>query len=171
MSLYFLLFGDFLLQEPISAGALLLEGYQHHYNVWIIHLLFVIATVLDTACFYYLGVFFHKKFSHGKLVLYTKNKAEAFLKFAGKNGQRIALFVYGPIIFPISAFIAPWLEISFWDALVFLFLGDLVFWYGSEWLVVFGVKSFIPDPQWALYSVLIIFTLLAFGTKYFRKRP
>jgi membrane protein YqaA with SNARE-associated domain len=170
MKLYILLFLAFLLQEPISSNAILLEAYQYHYNVWILHLLFIIATAFDAICFYYLGSYIQKKFSQSKIVLYAKRKSQSFLEFAGKKGTRIALFLYGPIIFPISAFIAPWVEISFWDSFIFLFLGDLVFWYGSEWLLVLGVKSFIPDPHLALLGIFVLSIFFIVAIRFLRKR-
>src|SRR5258706_15183718 len=111
MKLYLLLFLAFLAQEPVSSNAILLEAYQYRYNILIIHSLFIIATILDAIIFYYLGLLTHKKFPKSKVVLYANRKSESFLKFAGKSGQRFTLFLYGPIIFPISAFIAPWIEI------------------------------------------------------------
>jgi membrane protein YqaA with SNARE-associated domain len=170
MKIYSLLFIAFLFQEPISSNVILLEAYQYHYNIWIIHLLFIVATALDSICLYYFGAYIHKKFSQSNAVLYAKRKSQSFLSFAGKNGTRIALFLYGPIIFPISAFIAPWIEVSFWDSFIFLFLGDLVFWYGSEWLLVLGVKSFIPNPHLALLGMFIVSVLFTVGLRFFSKR-
>jgi membrane protein YqaA with SNARE-associated domain len=170
MKLYLLLFIAFILQEPITSNALLLEAYQYHYNIWIIHALFVIATMIDATIFYNIGARIHKKFQERKVVRYTKEKVTSFLEFAGKHGKRIALFIYGPIIFPLSSVIAPWIEISFWDSFIFLFLGDLLFWYGGEWLLVLGVKSFVSNKYYALYVIISTSVLISFIFRYIRKR-
>ncbi len=170
MRIYVLLFAAFIIQEPITANALLLSAYQSHANIWIIHGLFIVATALDAIVLYYLGTLARNRFAEAKIVQWTKKKAGSFLDFAGKNGTRIALFVYGPIIFPISAFITPWLGISFRNSFIFLFLGDLIFWYGSLWIVVLGVKSFIPDPKYALYGVIGIALVVTILLHYIRRR-
>ena len=170
MKIYFLLFIAFLLQEPISSNALLLQAYQSGANVWIIHVLFVVATVLDTVCFYYFGVYIDRKYSQNKMVLYIKKKMNSFADFVGKNGTGIALFLYGPIIFPFSALVVPWIDISFADALVFLFLGDVVFYYAPAWLVVLGVKSFVTSPTLALIAILVVTVVIGLGTKFFQKK-
>ncbi len=169
MNTYLLLFLAFLLQEPISTNVLLLHAYQSHHLVWVIHLLFVIATLCDIAVFYYLGVLTHQKYKDHKFVLAIKKRTESFLSYLGKNNTRFALFLYGPIIFPLSAFIAPWVEISFWDSFIFLFLGDLLFWYGALWFLVLGVKTLFPDPHLALVAIFVVSVLTSIGIKYLRR--
>jgi membrane protein YqaA with SNARE-associated domain len=170
MKLYLLLFGLFIVQEPISSGGGLLEAYQHHENVWIIHLLYIVATTIDIVVGYYVGKLIQVRLKESKFFLYAKRKADAFTASQGNMSRRIALLLYGPILFPISAFITPWLDIPFSEAFIFLFLGDLLFWYGPEWLVVLGIKSFIPDPTIALYGVLILIIVIMFGVNYFKKK-
>ena len=167
MSLWLLLFIAFLPQEPVTSNALLLKVYQLHYNMWLIHLLFVVATVLDILVGYYLGLYLYKHFQKNKIAIYAKTKAEQFKKFASAQSLNFALFMYGPIIFPISAFIAPWLGISFWNAFIYLFVGDLIIWYGGEWLLVLGI-NFISDPEMALFGILAVSVLIAGGIRYYR---
>ena len=167
--LYLLLFLAFILQEPISSNAILLEVYQYHHPLWIVHVLFVVATMLDAIFLYRLGAWFHTRYAHTKFVAKTKQKSERFVRFASKNGVRLALVVFGPSIFPLSAFIAPWLEISFWDAFVFLFIGDVLLWYLPEWLIVLGVKSFVHNTELALVAVLLV-SFAVFGHRYLSRR-
>jgi len=170
MSLYFLLFVLFIVQEPISSDAILLEAYQYHYNVWVIHGLFVVATLLDITVGYWLGTWLRGGFSERPLMRRFMHWARAASTFAGKYGEYLFLFIWGPYIFPLSTVIAPWLDIPFWKTFVFLFLGDLVFWYGSEWLIVLGVKSAVPDPLGALYGVVIVSLLIALLLRYLRNK-
>lgn len=153
-------------QEPISTAAVLLQAYQLHYNTWIIHLIFALATIIDIAVGYYLGLLIKKKFGDRKLVKSLDEKLEKFSAFIGKNGKIFALVVYSPIIFPISGFFIPWLDISFGEALVFTFIGEIIFWYLPEWLIVLGIKIFVGNPFTALYSIIIVSTLLSLGVKY-----
>lgn len=96
--------------------------------------------------------------------------ARTFSGAAGTYGEYVFFFVAGPILFPLSAVVAPWLDMSFVRTLIFLFLGDLVFWYGSEWLIVLGVKSAVPDPLGALFGVVVLSLLLSLALRYFRNK-
>jgi membrane protein YqaA with SNARE-associated domain len=170
MQIYLLLFVLFIIQEPVSSDAILLEAYQNHYNVWIIHALFVVATLLDIAVGYWIGKWLQERYAESSHMRRFMEWARKASTFAGKYGEYLFLFIWGPYVFPLSTLIAPWIEIPFWKTFVFLFLGDLVFWYGSEWLIVLGVKSAIPNPLQALYGVVIVSLLIALALRYFRRR-
>ncbi len=85
MNLWLLVFFAFLVQEPVSSDILLLEAYQYHYSIWIIHALFVIATLVDVAVGYLLGVWMQRRLagSNARIVRYSLRTAEAFSEFAG----------------------------------------------------------------------------------------
>ena len=170
MKLPVLLFLAFLVQEPITSNAVLLQSYQNNYNVWLIHILFIGATIIDICVGYFVGTFIHKRFKNNKIVSYAHAKTESFFQFAGKNSKRIALFVYGPVIFPISAFFIPWIGMSFWEAFIFFLAGDIVFWYVPEWLLVLGVKLFVQNSQLALYVIVTLSILLTILMKYMKRR-
>lgn len=170
MQLYFLLFGVFLIQEPVLTNALLLEAFQYHAILWMVHILFVLTTLFDAVVLYIIGAWAHNKFPTNRIILYAKRKGDEFSLFAGKNGKRAALAIYGPMIFPASAFVAPWFRVSFFEAIFFLTIGDIIFWYIPEWVVVLGVKTFIPDPIDALYAVIAVSLLLLFCVRYVKKR-
>src|ERR1700722_9548546 len=154
MKLWLFLIGALIVQEPVSSNAALLLAYQHHYNLWLVHLIFVLATTFDILVGYVLGKWVNRHFGNSAAIRYAKRWLGTFTKFAGKNGQRISIFLFGSIIFPAPAFLAPWLDLPFWEIFVCLFLGDLVLWYGFEWLVVLGVKTFVVNPQLALYFAI-----------------
>lgn len=166
MKLWLLLTLAMFVQEPISTAAVLLQAYQLHYNIWLIHLIFALATIIDIAVGYYLGLLIKKKFGDRKLVKSLDERLEKFSAFIGTNGKIFALIVYSPIIFPISGFFIPWLDISFGEALVFTFIGEIIFWYLPEWLIVLGIKIFVGNPFTALYIIIIVSTLLSLGVKY-----
>jgi membrane protein YqaA with SNARE-associated domain len=156
VKLYFLLFLAFLVQEQITSNTLVLAAYQSHYNVWIIHALFLSASILDAVVFWWLGRLVHDRYENSRLVRWTKKEAQALMRLVGKNGELAALFFIGSVNFPLVSFVAPWLEFSFWDSFAILVLGDIVFWYGGLWLVVLGTKRFIPNPHLAILGVILV---------------
>ena len=170
MKLWLLITLTLFVQEPISTGAVLWSAYQLHYNFWIIHAIFAIATLIDIAAGYYLGKFVRRKLSQRNAIAKAEAKLEKFSAFLGRNGKIVTLIVYSPIIFPISGFFIPWFDISLTDALVFIFIGEVLFWYIPEWLLVFGIRTFVTDPFTALYIIVVVSTLITFAIKYFWDR-
>src|ERR1700723_1228412 len=98
MPLYLLLFGLFIVQEPVSTDAVLLEAYQYHYNVWIIHALFILATMLDIVIGYAIGKWLQRRYSENKVM-------ERFVQWArsvsghGTVGEYLFLFVWSTVLF------------------------------------------------------------------------
>lgn len=160
MGTFSLLVISFLIQEPVTTGATILYAYQSGFNVWIIHLLFVLCTIIDIFIGYYVGVRVHKKYLDNRIVKYAKRKAEALEHYTGKHGYKLALIVFGQMIFPISAFITPWIGVTFKESFIYLLIGEVVLWYGLEWLLILGIKTFVPDPQIALYGLIVIALLI-----------
>ena len=103
MGTIYLLVLSFLIQEPVTTGATILYAYQSGYNVWIIHGLFLICTTVDIFVGYYVGSRVHLRYSENRIVKYAKRKAEALEHYTGKHGYKLALIVFGQMIFPISA--------------------------------------------------------------------
>lgn len=170
MGTFFLLFISFLIQEPVTTGATILHAYQTGFNVWIIHILFVVCTVIDIFIGYYVGAKVHKRHSENRIIKYAKRKAEALEHYTGKHGYKLALIVFGQMIFPISAFITPWIGISFKESFIYLLLGEVVLWYGLEWLLILGIKTFIPDPFIAIYCLVGVALLIVITVRWFEKR-
>lgn len=169
MKLWLLLGLAFLVQEPISTGAVLFEAYTSHYNFLIIHVVFLLATLVDVVVGYYLGLFIRKKFGERKMIRWMQVKLDHFASFIGEKGKVVALVVYSPIIFPLSGIFVPWLDISLAEALIFITIGEIIFWYLPEWLLVFGIHSFITNSFTALYVLIIVITLLSLLPRYFSR--
>lgn len=165
MKLWLLLLIAFIVQEPISSGTILLQAYQSHYNPWIIHLLFTVATLFDIIIGYIIGSYLQKKFSNHRLISYLQTNFEKFLAFIGKRGKVLGLILFAPMIFPISAFFIPWLGITLLEALVYVFIGEVIIWYGSEWLLVLTTKAFVSDSHTALYVISGTLIVISIGTK------
>jgi len=167
MKLWLLLTLTLFAQEPISTGAVLLDAYQLHYNLLVIHLIFAAATLIDIAAGYYLGKFVRQRFGQQKMIAWAESKLEKFSALLGKNGKIVTLIVYSPMVFPISGFFIPWLDIPFVDALIYTFIGEIIFWYVPEWLLVLGIRTFVSDPFTALYIIIVFSTLISLAIKYF----
>jgi len=168
--IYLLLFGTFLLQEPISSGGVLLDALNQHVSVWIIHLFFIVTTSIDVIVGYYAGRYIERRFENSKFVKFCKRKAEELNLYAGRYGQKVMIVVFGQILFPISAIMMPWLEVSLLDSLIYLFLGELIFWYALLWLVVLGVGRGVTSGANALYLVLLVSAVVSVGVGYLRHR-
>lgn len=153
MTLWLLLAAAFVAQEPVTASALLLAATQQGYDVWLIHALFFSATLFDAAAGYGLGYVLHKRFGHTRISCWLVRRAKGFDKLVGRHSKRLILLLWGPMVFPYSAIMAPWFGYTFAENLWLSLIGDTVLWYGSLWLVVLGVRTFIPNPLWAIFIV------------------
>jgi membrane protein YqaA with SNARE-associated domain len=170
MTLWLLLAAAFIVQEPISSSVILLQAYQSHYNLWLITLLFCAITIIEIIIGYYLGRWIEKKFGTHKLIVSVKKRLETFGASIGKYGKIVGLIVFVPIIFPVAAIFIPWFDVSLAEAVAYVLIGELIFWYAYEWLLVFGVHSFVTDSRWALFAILCVSVALTFGIKWLMKR-
>jgi membrane protein YqaA with SNARE-associated domain len=163
MTLWFLLALVFTLQEPISTSVILLQAYQSHYNLWLIHLLFTVITIAEIVGGYYLGRWIEGKFSTSRFVIALKKRVDGFSAFIGKYGKIVGLIVFIPLAFPLTAIIIPWFDVSLTEAIIYVFIGEVVFWYAYEWLLVLGVHSFVTDSQGALVVILLVSAAISVG--------
>jgi membrane protein YqaA with SNARE-associated domain len=170
MLLWLLLAADFVVQEPVTSSALLLTAYQEHYNLWLVSLLFLGATTFDASVGYWIGSYVMERSSHTRFSRWLTKRADRFNTLAGTYGKRAALLFWGPSIFPYSAIVAPWFGFSFTENLVLSVIGDTILWYGSEWLVVLGVKTFVPNPFWDLFAVIGVTLLVILLYRSFSSR-
>jgi hypothetical protein len=170
VDLWLLLTLAFIIQEPISSSVILLQAYQSHYNIVLITLLFSVITIIEIIIGYYLGRWIEKKFGGKRPIAYLKKQVDAFSAFIGTYGKVIGLIVFAPLIFPISAIFVPWFDVSLPEAIIYVFIGELIFWYAYEWLLVFGVHSFVTDSYWALFVILVVSVLLSIGIRMMVKK-
>lgn len=134
------------------------------------HAIFCIATIIDIFVGYKIGSYIHKRYKDKQLVTYLRRKLETFLEFIGKNGKIVGLLVFVPLIFPISAIFLPWLNIKLREAFIYVLIGEIIIWYGSEWLLVLTTKAFVSDARLALYAVFVVLLLISIATKLLIKK-
>jgi membrane protein YqaA with SNARE-associated domain len=170
MQLWLLLTLAFIVQEPISSSVILLQAYQSHYNVWLITALFSVITIIEIVVGYYLGPWIEKKFGTRRLVATIKKRLDAFSAFIGEYGKIVGLIIFAPIIFPVAAIFVPWFEVSLAEAIAYVLIGELIFWYAYEWLLVLGVHSFVTDQRWALFAIFAVSVVLSIGIRMMVKK-
>ena len=168
MSLWLLIILALTLQEGLSVLAILLRAYQLHYSLWVIHLIWFIATAVQITLAYYFGKWTQKSVTHSKFNRWTEKSVALFKKSVDKNGERIALVLLSTIISPaLAAFFASWLEISFGNIFIFTLIGDLV-WYISAWATVLGAFQILLIARYGLL-VLIALVFIFVLISHFRK--
>jgi hypothetical protein len=168
MYLWLLIIFTLTLQEGLSVIAVLLRAYQLHYPLWIIHVIWLIATSIEITFAYYFGKWTQKSLTHPKFTHWAEKSVSLFKKSVDKNGERIALVLLSTIISPaLAAFFASWLDISFGNIFVFALVGDLL-WYISTWATVLGAFQIISIEKYGLLILIGIAFILVL-ISHFRK--
>jgi membrane protein YqaA with SNARE-associated domain len=153
-------------QEIVSLNTVLFWVYHYHFHVVLIHILFIVATIIDIVVGFIAGKFVRRKMTHGKIVRFAEKWSARFNSYVGKRGRWVALLIIGNFSFPyINAFLAAWLDMPFVESFIFIFIGNMI-WYVSLWLLVLGVASVVPN-SWTALAVIVGITLIAL---YFMKR-
>ncbi len=143
-----------IVQEPATTDATLFQARQNHFNILLIHLIWLIATCIDIFLGFYLGKWIQKTFKGSRFEVFSNKWADKIERFIGRNGEKFVLILLGIINFPyINSFLASWLKLSFRNIFILIFIGDTI-WYAIEWAINLGVRSLIPDPHLALYIIV-----------------
>ena len=149
-----------ILQEVVLLNTLIFQTHQGYYMPWIIHLMFVCATVFDIWIGYRIGKWAKRRYATGKVVEFANRWTERFHAYVGKRGRILALFLLGNFSFPyLNSFIAAWLMIPFWEMMIIFFIGNVTFYF-LGYFIIGGISSLIPNPAIAL-PVIIGLTLLS----------
>ncbi len=154
LRLWLFIIGALIVQELAASNAALLLALENHFNLWVVHAIFVAATALDIAIGYWAGKWVQKYFQGRPFATRAEGWARQAEDYAGETGQHLALLLLGLLNFVyIDAFVVSWLKMPFRDVFLFLFVGDLL-WYAAEWLLVMGVHSLVPNPYWGVLAVI-----------------
>ncbi|MDB5238148.1 MAG: hypothetical protein JWM46_418 [Candidatus Kaiserbacteria bacterium] len=152
--MFWLLFAVFLVQDPITSSAVVLEAYRHGYSPLLIHAIFLAATLMDIAAGYGIGWLLMRRYAQSRLTLKARGYAERLLHSFGAHGHAVALILIAPAFFPLSAIFPPFLGISMARSIAYLLIGEIVFWYVFIWAIVFGLHIFGFDLRTSLYVLL-----------------
>ncbi len=163
-SIWSLIILTLFVQEAASTDVAIFQVRHLHFNLWIINLMWVIATSIDILVGYWIGKKIQEKFKGSKFETFGRKWSAKTEDLIGKKGQRFALLVLGIINFPYAnAFISSWLSIPFKNVFILLFIGDALYW-GIEWGVNIGVRGF-AGPHTALYIVIGLGLLISIFSK------
>ena len=129
-----------IIQESISTSSVMVAAYKGNHNLILFSLIFFVATISEIIIFYNVGKYLQAKKKSTKVVSWVNKYLSKANNFIGKKGKKYFLFLLSSSLFPPSAtaLIAAWLDISFTQIFLFIFLGNIV-WYLASWMVVLGV--------------------------------
>lgn len=158
------------IQETVTVNGLLVKTHQGQYPLWLITLLFVVASIIDILIGYAVGHYAKKALNKGRMKVFATRWSHRFKAYIGKHGQRIYLLLLGYFSFPyLNAFITAWLNIPFWESFWFLFIGNMLF-YTTSLLLVLGVASIVPNPYLAFVAVIVLTILVTIVTRLWKSR-
>ena len=150
----FIVFALFL-QEPATTDAALFQARSHDLNLWLVHLIWIIATTIDIWLGFKIGKWLQRFYAGTKFETFSKRWAIRVENYIGKKGERFVLVLLGVINFPwANSFLASWLNLDYRNMFTFIFIGDAL-WYALEWGINLGVRNIIPNPHLAIYVVIL----------------
>lgn len=163
-----LLFFTFVAQELISS-TIILTGFLHDggqlYEVVII---FFLATTLDIFVGYALGVYIKKYYSHTPVFTYLNSKLKYIFPEDLSLEKHLALFIFGPIVFPVTTLLVPILEIKILPGYLIVLCGEIIFWLLPAWVLSTGLLSFFTVGKLHVSLFLPILAIILF--KFFLRR-
>ncbi len=168
--LWFILGSVLLLQEPLSTTFVVLEMVRSHYSIILIHLMWVVITILQIYLGHVLGKWVQRRFHTAKVEAWITKWTGKGSDLIGKKGEKVALIFFTILTAPFfTGFVASWLPISLGNILFFTVLGSLV-WYLQVWIGVYGAGRFSSSLQTTVISVIMIGTLVSIPLAIWRKR-
>ena len=171
MTIWIYIVAAMLVQELAVVAAALGFAYQLHVNIFLVHGVWLAATVFDAVVGFELGKWIRRKYSASTISRHAESLASALEHRISTNGRRLTLVVFGFLNFPyVNGFIGSWLNLSFADALLFTLVGDAL-WYLSIWGAVAGVNIIPADSRWAVVvGIALAIGLVLWTRAYYHKR-
>ncbi len=157
----FILIALFVQQSAMLNGVLL-HFYQTSHLIWLIHLLFIIATCIDILVGYYIGIHTQKMLIGNRVIKFVHKIMDYLHEYTNKHHQGFALFLLGCFSLPhLNGFAAAWARIPLKRSFFMLFLGNMVS-YVIYWILIIGLMAFIPNPIIAFGILIVTVYLIAF---------
>lgn len=152
--LWFYIILSLIVQETASTSFFLSQARTHSLNVWLLHLIWLLATSLDVYLGYKIGSWVSQKLGNNKVVIWINTRSDRVKNAIGKRGEAISMFLLGAISFSyVNAFLGSWLKIDFKKILIFTVLGNLI-WYITLWGVGIGIHKAVSDQRLAIYLIV-----------------
>lgn len=157
----------FFVQETVSVTARLAILYDQGVNLWLLHILFVFATICDIGLGFVAGQYIHKRFLHGsRFGIWVKKEA----KFLKQHHWGYLLTLSGIVNFPyVNAILGSWMDLPFWRVFLATLIGDLVA-YALYWGFALGIVHLSINIYLGVALVLVVvLSFAALLRKYFLK--
>ena len=147
-----------------------MPAYRAGLNVAIINAIWVTVTLVEIYAGFALGKWAERRFPHAKPTQWGKKVAGIAERRIGKGGKKFLLFSLGFLTFaPVVAFAAAWLDVSLAAILIFVLLGEFV-WYVLEWGAALGVSATNSNLVTELTVILTLGILITLLSTRFRKK-
>ena len=126
----------FFIQETASVTARLVVLHGQGVNPWLLHILFVLTTVLDIFIGFVLGQYLHAQFLEDSRFGRWVKKESKFLK---QHHWGYLLTLSGIVNFPyVNAILGSWMDLPFWRVFLATLVGDLIA-YALYWGFALGI--------------------------------
>lgn len=161
-----------MVQELAVVAAVFGFAYQNHINIFAVHAMWLVATLIDVTLGFKFGGWIKKKYGTSSLARHAGELVSAIERRIGTNGRRLTLVVSGFLNFPyVNGFLGPWLRLSFADTLVFILIGDAL-WYFSIWGALGGISILAPDSRWIVVLAMgvIVALIIVVRVLYHKKK-
>ncbi len=160
-----------VVQELAVVAAALGFAYHLELNIFLVHGIWLVATVIDALGGFILGQWIRGKYGAWVITRHAEALAEALERRISTNGRRLTLVVFGFLNFPyVNGFIGSWLNLSFADTLVFTLIGDAL-WYVSIWGTVAGINIIPADSRWGVVvGIGLVIALVLWARARYHKR-
>ncbi len=171
MTIWLYIVAAMLVQELAVVAAALGIAYQMGLNIFLVHGIWLVATIIDAIVGFKVGVWIRKRFATSAVARHAEGLAGSLERRISTNGRRLTLVIFGFLNFPyVNGFIGSWLSLSFADTLLFTLVGDFL-WYLSIWGAVAGINVIPADSRWgAVAGIAIVVALLLMTRVYYHRR-
>lgn len=148
-------------QESTSTNTALLLAWRAHFNMWIVNAIWLGATSFAVWGGFAIGSWTKRSLADTRFGALARRGATELARLIGERGERVAFIFLGIINFPwLNAFLAAWLGVRLADVFLSILIGS-AFWYALVWTVNLGIRSFVPNFWFAIYTVIGVGLLLA----------
>jgi membrane protein YqaA with SNARE-associated domain len=160
-----------LVQELALTEATLIFVYHSGFNLWMVHAIWLAATIIDITIGFYVGRYLKNRLAGFKWFNATIGKwSVKFKGYVGQGGKALALVLLGLFLFPyFAAFLAAWFDVDFTKAIIFVSLGNLV-WYLFVLGTALGINFLVPNIKLAITLVILAVVIIDVFSRLMRKR-
>ena len=154
MKTWIFVISTLFVQEATSTNAAIYLIRDQHLNLWIINIIWILATAIDILVGYALGKWMQRRLKKTKLIKWSEGWTKRIEDFIGRSGECFVIIFLGVINFPyLNSFLMSGIRFSFKNIFIFTFIGEAIFW-GIEWLINISANRYFSDPHTVLYIVI-----------------